>query len=179
MMKQTHLTLQSQKIKYIQELENNKIIRISNTLLAEKRRGIAKNISLKDATMDDRAIAMIAYNFLNLIILNSIYTDRLNFLREFIKEGKSSNRILIEHLRTTAETYGLFHRIFSKTYENEIIINIILFDYLVYRFHLKGFGFYDPVLVYLEDLKNNNSLYSPSIDEAKKNIYYLFKFKSK
>lgn len=160
------------KIQSFQKLDDNKIIQLSGNLKVVKW-SIEKIFpSLKGPLLDKKVIALIAYEFLSLLIGNLIYDNELNFIRKFIKDGKKSKKLVIEYL--TSRNYSSYHKIYPELLETEIIINIILFRWLVYKVHLKGFKLSDADFVYFEDLRNKRTLIAKSVDEAKQGIYYEF-----
>ena len=160
------------KIQSFNKLENNKIIQLSKTVRIVKWSTESIFPCLQGPLLDEKVIALIAYEFLSLLIGNLIYKDRLDFIREFIKEGVKSKKLVIEQL--TSRHYSPYHKIYPELLETEIIINIILFRWLVYRVHLKGFRLSSADFVYLEELKNRKTLIAKSVDEAKRGFYYKF-----
>jgi len=162
------------KIRSFKKLENNRIIRLSKTVRIVKW-SIESTFfpHLQGPLLDEKVIALIAYEFLSLLVGNLIYNDKLDFIRDFIKEGKKSKKLVIEHL--TSRHYVPYHKIYPELLEAEIIINIILFGWLVYKVHIKGVKLLSsPDFVYLEDLKSRKTLIAKSVDEAKQGIYYGF-----
>ena len=160
------------KIQSFKELEGNKIIQLSKTVRVVKWTIESIFPNLQGPMLDEKVIALMAYEFLSLLIRNQIFNDKLDFIREFIKEGKKSQKLVIEHL--TSGHYSPYHKIYPELLETEIIVNIVLFRWLVYRVHLKGFRLSSTDFVYLEDLRNKRTLIAESVDEAKQGIYYEF-----
>jgi len=160
------------KIQSYKKLESNKTIRLSKTVRVEKWTIESIFPNLQGPLLDEKVIALIAYEFLSLLIGNLIYNDKLDFIREFIKEGRKSRKVVIEHL--TSRHYSPYHKIYPELLETEIVINIILFRWLVYKVHLKAFKLSSTDFVYLEDLRNKRTLIAKSVDEAKQGIYYEF-----
>jgi len=154
----------SNKIKSFKNAENNIIVPISKTLKAERSSGKKINISLEGPRLDKRIPALIAYEFLSLIINNQIYNTRFDFIRDFIIENIKCDKLVIEEIQGK---YELCHIIFPKFLPTEIIINIFLFGWHGFRVYLKGFQLSPPELVYLEDLRNSKVRFFNSIDELK------------
>ena len=162
------------KIQFFEKLKDNKIVQLSkNTKIVKwsiKPESIFPN--LQDSFMDEKVIVLIAYEFLSLLIGNLIYEDKFDFIREYIKKGEISKKLVIESL--TSKHYSPYHKIYFELSETEVVINIVLFRWLVYKVHFKKFellGVTD--FVYLEDLKNKRMLFAKSIDEAKNNNYFI------
>lgn len=162
----------TEKIQYFKKLKDNKIIQLSKTVRVVKWTIESIFPNLQGPLLDEKVIALIAYEFLSLLIGNLIYNDKLDFIRKFIKEGGKSEKLVIEHL--TSRHYSPYHKIYPELLETEIIINIVLFRWLVYKVHLKGFKLSSTDFVYLEDLINKRTLIAKSVDEANKGIYYEF-----
>lgn len=162
----------AEKIQSFQELENNRIMQLSKTFKVVKRPIDTMFPSLQGKLLDEKVIALMAYEFLSLLIGNLIYDYKFDFIRKFIREGKTSEKLVIEGLRS--RQYDTYHKIYPELLEKEIIINIILFGWLWYKVHFKGFNLKSADPVYLEDLKNKMPLISLSVDEAKQGIYHEF-----
>lgn len=160
------------KIQFFEKLKDNKIVRLSKNTKIVKWPIEPKSIfpNLQGSFVDEKVIALIAYEFLSLLIGNLIYKDRFDFIREFIMEGKKSEKFVIERL--TSRHYSPYHKIYFELPETEIVINIILFRWLVYKVHFKDFKLLNDSPVYLEDLKNRKVLFAKSVSEAKKSNYY-------
>jgi hypothetical protein len=130
--------------------------------------------SLEGPLLDEKFIALMAYEFLSLLLGNLVYDDRLDFVRQFIKEGIKTNKLFIKNL--TSEKYGALHVIYPELSETEIIINIILFRWLVYEIHIKvsikDFNVLSSDFVYVEDLKNRNTLIAESVNEYRQGIFF-------
>lgn len=164
------------KIQSFQELEPDKMIQLSNNLKVVKREtGPIEQCftNLKDKRVNllgERVVVLMAYEFLSLLIGNSIYEDRLDFIRNFIREGKQSAKLVIKSFMT--RDYSPDHRIYPELLKREIIINIILFGWLWYKVLLKSFALSSPDFVYVEDLKNKKTLIAETVAEAKQDIYF-------
>jgi len=158
------------KLQSFQRLEDNKVIQLSETIKVVKWSIDSIFPALQGKLLDEKVIVLIAYEFLSLLIGNLIYDRKLGFIRNFIKKGTMSDKLVIEHL--TSRHYDPYHKIYPELLETEIIINIILFRWIVYKVHIKGFKLSTVDFVYLEDLINKKSLIAKSVDEAKQGIYY-------
>ena len=163
------------KIQFFEKLKDNKIVRLSKNTKIVKWSIEPESIfsNLQDSFIDEKVIVLIAYEFLSLLIGNLIYEDNFDFVREYIRKGEISKKLIIESL--TSKHYSPCHEIYSELSETEIVINIILFRWIVYKVHFKKFkllGITD--FVYLEDLKNKREmLFTKPIDEAKNNNYFI------
>jgi hypothetical protein len=166
------------KIESFKKLELDKMISLSNNLRAVKRETGPIEPCFTDVTgksvglLDERVPVLMAYEFLSLLRGNLILHEQFGFVRESIKNGTKSEKLLVEHV--ARKEYEPYHEIYPELLETEIIINIILFGWMWYKVHFKDFKLSSPDFVYLEDLKNKRPLYAKSVDEAKKGIWYEF-----
>lgn len=160
------------RISLLKKSDDNKIIELSAKVIVRKFPTGPSFPSLEAPLIDERIIVLIAYEFLSLLLGNLIYNSTLDFIREFIREGIKSDKLLIEDL--TTRSYGTFHKIYPEVLETELIINIILFRWFLYRIHIKGFKLSSGDFVYVEDLKNRKTLIAESLEEARQGIYYDF-----
>lgn len=160
------------KIKLLQELENDKEIFLSKSLKVVKRAIKSPLPNLKGPILDERFIALVAYEYLSLVIGNLILHHKLDFVRKFIKDGEKSENLNIEYF--TTRCYEPSHTIYPEFLETKVIMNINLFGWLLYKVHINlgGPKLKCPDIVYLEDLKNKRTLFAKSFDEAKQGIFY-------
>lgn len=165
------------RIESLKTAENGQTISLSNEIKAVKRSGKTVSLSLQGSKFDNRIIALIAYEYLSLLIGELIYNSKLDFIRKFIIENITSPSIDIEKLR--GNKYEPYHFIFPEYLENEVVIQVSLFGFLVYRLHLniRGFKDFKYDFFYLEDLVNKRPIFAQTVEEAKQNKYYLFQSK--
>lgn len=162
----------AKKIESFQELENDKVIFLSKSLKVVKRSINLPFPDLKVPILDERFIALVAYEYLSLAIGNLILHSKLDFVRKFIKDGEKSENLNIEYF--TTRYYESSHTIYPDFLETKIIMNIGLFGWLLYKVHINlgGPKLKCPDIVYLEDLKNKRTLFAKSYDEARQGIFY-------
>lgn len=160
----------SRKIRSFDQLEENKIIQLSRSVRVVKWSIDSVFPNLQGPLLSEKVITLIAYEFLALLVGNLIYSEKLEFIREFIRRGNESDKIVIEQL--TSRHYDPYHKIYPQLSETEIVVNIILFRWLVYKVHLRGLELISLDSVYLEDLQNRKTLIARSVDEAKRGVYY-------
>jgi hypothetical protein len=100
-----------------------------------------------------------AYEYLSLIVGVNIYSEAFREVRELIN-GQIKNSKFIEVEQLTSKVPQSFHRIYPEYLEDRIIINIWLFEYVVYKvtFRRAVLKKIDGNEVpYLEDLENKRS----------------------
>jgi len=164
------------KIQSFQELDHNKVIKLSKSVQVTRWSTGPTFPSLQGPLLDEKVIALMAYEFLSLLLGNLVCESRLDFVREFIKEETKSDKLFIENLHS--EKYGALHVIYPELSDTEVIINIILFRWLVYKVHIKvnikDFNVLSSDFVYVEDLKNRNTLIAESVNEYRQGIFLKF-----
>lgn len=167
-----------EKIESLKRLKPDVMIQLSNNLKAVNRKiGSIEQcfVDLKDKRvqfLDERVVVLMAYEFLSLLMGNLIRDHTLHFIRDFIREGETSDRLVVGHYMTGS--YSPDHGIYAEFSDEQITINIILFGWWWYKVHLKGVVLSSPDFVYAEDLRNRKPVWAKSIDEAKRNIWYEF-----
>ena len=160
----------STKIHSFEQLEENKIIQLSRSIRIVKWSIDSVFPNLQGPLLNEKVLVLIAYEFLALVIGNLIHSEKLDFIREFVRGGNKPDKIVIEQL--TSRHYDPYHKIYPQLSKTEIVVNIILFRWLFYKVHLRGLELVGLDSVYLEDLQNRKTLIARSVDEAKQGIYY-------
>lgn len=162
----------AEKIKLLQELENDKVIFLSKSLKVVKRSINSPFPDLKGSILDERFFALIAYEYLSLAIGNLVLHHKLDFVRKFIKDGERSENLNINPGITRA--YKPYHSIHPEFLETKVVINIIMFGWLFYKVHfnLGSPKIQSPDIVYYEDLKNKKTLFAKSVEEGRQGIFY-------
>lgn len=167
-----------EKIESLRNLEPNKMIQLTNGLKAMNREtGPIEQCfaSLKGKTvelLDKRVIVLMAFEFLSLLIGNSILDDAFNFLRDFIRRGQESQNLSVEDfVYPRCEAY---HEIYPELLSNEIVISIVLFGQFLYKVYFKNFKLTCPDFAYVEDLKNRKTLIAESLEQAKQGRFISF-----
>ncbi len=159
-----------ERIKFFENQEDESFVQLSKNLKAIKRS--VKNLfpSLLGPLIENKMIVLIAYEYLSLLLGDLIYDSYLDYIRAFIRNSIESKDIFVEPL--SARHYLPYHKIYPELLDEETIINIRLFEWLVYKVHFKNIRVRCKDYVYVEDLKNKKSYIAESLEEAKKNIYY-------
>lgn len=110
--------------------------------------------------VDERLPALIAYEFLALLMGNMIYEHCFDEIRQFIHPGERTDRCTIERLG--AERYGTFHALDLQIGEEDFTIFVRFFRCLVFSVLFSRFRYLGIDGVYLEDLKERKSLVAKS-----------------
>jgi|APHig6443717817_1056837.scaffolds.fasta_scaffold35403_2 hypothetical protein len=130
----------------------------------------------KNKPIEERAAILMAYEYLSLIVGQNIYSDAFKEVRELINSEIDSSK-LIEVEQLTSKIPQPFHRIYPEYLEDRIIINIWLFEYVVYKVIFKQVTLSKidgNEVPYLEDLENKKSLVAKSVAEAKNKHWYEY-----
>jgi len=162
-----------EKLDSFKKLENNIKVKLTEKEKIVKWGVQEFELCLSGPIIDNRAIILISYNYLSLLIGKLIYGQRLEFLRNYILDGVESEKISIQRFRT--RKYSSFHQICPEFFTSKVILTIILFGYMVFKVNLNNSLPKVQDYVYLEDLENKKTLFSESIDNAKKGKYFNIK----
>lgn len=130
----------------------------------------------KNKPIEERVAVLMAYEYLSLIVGVNIYSEAFREVRELIN-GQIKNSKFIEVEQLTSKVPQSFHRIYPEYLEDRIIINIWLFEYVVYKvtFRRAVLKKIDGNEVpYLEDLENKRSFIAKSVAEAKNKHWYEY-----
>jgi hypothetical protein len=159
-----------EKISSFLDLPNDELVKLSKRYKVIKwdMKGSRPNFSGKP--LDEKAIVLIAYEYLALLIGRTVLGTKLDFIRNYINNNKNSARIIVEPFH--ASKYQPFHKIFPEFHDTETVIIIDFFSWIVYKVHFKKVKINTLDVVYLEDLRGKKSLISHSVKEAKEGKYY-------
>ena len=117
--------------------------------------------------MDERIVVLIAYNYLCLLLGKLIFNNRLQFIREFILNGLSTEQISIDQQFYTSE-YQPFHRIHYEADDISITIKILLFGSIHYTVTFWGISTYISNKILIEDLKCKRIAFAETFEDAER-----------
>jgi len=159
------------QIKQLRQLPNDQCLQLSPNYSVIKNSVVSQFPALDGEFIDDKVIALIAYEFLALSFGKLICDQRFSFLRDFINSGNSSNKINIERLH--AEKYGAFHRLYAEYFPDRIVVTVELFGWLVFKVSILGFTSKNdnPVIIMYLQNKDKRTLFANSLAEAKKGSF--------
>lgn len=145
-------------------------VKLSDSYSAIKRKFKDIYQTPGEIDMNERVIVLIAYNYLCFILGSVMFNERLNFIRDFIRNNTHSENIKIEQNPYTND-YEPFHRIYYEANDVSITVFILLFGSLYYKVMFLGFITVNQNKILIEDLKSNRILFLESFDEIKKGYY--------
>ena len=123
--------------------------------------------------VDQRSPTLMAFEFLSLLLGKTIYDNKLNHIKSFVNNNSQTNNISVKYF--IGKKPLPFHRIFPEYLDDGVVVNIWLFEYVVYKVKfLKLIINKVPDFVYLEDLKNRKSLGAYTVKDAKGNNWREF-----
>ena len=152
----------------------NTPVKLPNNAFAFKRIYKETYPTPEKVFMDERIIILIVYNYLCLVLGDLIFNNRLNFIRDFIKNKTSTEKIIVNQYPYTEE-YRPYHEIFYITDDVSIKITLILFGSIVYEIVFKRITICNNNMILIEDLKNKRILIAKTFEEAEKGIYHTNK----
>lgn len=112
-------------------------------------------------SIDDRLVALVAYEYLSILIGNHIHRSSFQSTRDFILTSKNSDLLSIEHYFAGSE-YGPFHALLLVPTDAGIRIDLRFFRSITFVVTFGGFDYEGLDPVYYEDLHNHQSCFSPS-----------------
>jgi len=119
-----------------------------------------------------RVPALIAYEFLALLIGDLIYQDTFNEIRQYIRAGVCSDRYEVQ--RRSSGKYAPIHAIGLQPDEAHFTVFVRFFRWLVFAVKFYGFTYLGLDAVYFEDLKQRRSLIAISRSDAQDGKWYIF-----
>jgi hypothetical protein len=157
------------KINSYEKLGNNEIIRLNKNESIGKWEIKTFEPSLEGTLLDEKVMVLIAYEYLALLLDKEIFTDKFNFIRDYILINATSSKLSVNRFGT--RKYLPYHKIYPEFFSRYTIINITLFGWLLFKVRI-GIPVENVIdLVYLEDLKRKRTLFSESVNNAKNGIY--------
>jgi hypothetical protein len=157
--------------KIFDELEENIPLAISDSYTFVKRPITRLQPELDPKIrIDDRLPALIAFEFLALLLGNQILSADFDEIRKFIRYGTPTEMISIEQVN--GKKNDTFHAIVVEPNKNTIRFHIRLFRFITFFVTFKHYVYNGLDSVYIEDLKSRKSLYARTQEDAKQNIWY-------
>ena len=115
--------------------------------------------------VDDRLLALIAFEFLSLLIGKLIFRPSFHPIRQYIQSKFDTDVVTVEHF-AAGRKYDTFHAIAVAPLEGVIRVDIRLFRWIASVVTLHGFDYRGPDSVYFEDLQTPRSLFAPTREDA-------------
>ncbi|MCZ6702561.1 MAG: hypothetical protein O6940_05915 [Ignavibacteria bacterium] len=160
------------KLDEFKKIEVDKSHKLTNSITVIKRKFVSWFQKPSESYMDERVIALIAYNYLCMVIGDIIIDSRMNFIREFILDGTKTDNLYIEQIPYTNK-YAPYHKIFSEPGETEIKVTIVLFGSIISYAIVKNLSApkdYNWILV--QDLEERSVMLAESFEAVKKREIY-------
>jgi hypothetical protein len=126
---------------------------------------------LGQSHIDDRLFALIAFEFLSLLIGKLIFRPSFDPIRKYILRGFDAEIVTVEHFAAGRE-YGTFHAMTVSADEGAIQIDIRLFRWIAIVVTFRGFDYRGPDSVYFEDLLTPRSLIAHTRADATQGNWY-------
>jgi len=160
------------KLDEFKKIEVDKPHKLTDNITVIKRKFVEWFQKPSEPYMDERVIALIAYNYLCMVIGDIILDARMDFIRGFILNGTKTDNLIIEQIPYTNK-YAPYHKIFSEPEETEIKVTIVLFGSIVCFVTVKNLSApknYNWILV--QDLEERSVMISESFEAVKKREIY-------
>ncbi len=121
---------------------------------------------LRGTLVDDRLPALIAFEFLSLLIGQLIHQPEFDGIREYVQGGPQTDRLSVERLGA-GDKYDTYHVLFVEPHQSAFHLHIRFFRWLAYRVTFHAFDYRGQDSVYLEDLMTPMSMFAPTLEDAK------------
>lgn len=121
---------------------------------------------------DDRLFALIAFEYLSLLIGNLVFRPSFNAIRQYILSEVDTGKVVVEHFAAGRE-YDTFHAMTVTAEEGAIRIDIRLFRWIAIVVTFRGFDYRGPDSVYFEDLETKRSLFALTRKDAMQDKWYV------
>jgi len=153
------------------QLEEDDPLQIPTGETFVKRRTPPLQPELGATRADGRLMALVAFEFLSLLIGKLIHRTSFHPVRQYIRDGDETGVVTIEHF-AAGKKYDAFHAIAVAPIEGAIRVDIRLFRWLTSRVTFHGFDYRGLDSVYFEDLKSPRSLFAPTREDARNGNWF-------
>jgi hypothetical protein len=162
-----------QAMQRFRESPENTPVRLSPERVAVRWTVVSTFPSLEKSEMSPRLVALMAYNYLCLLFDQDVLNPWFDFVRRFIREGVSDDRLKIQTF--TSRKYNCFHRLHPEFGSGQLKIHLVLFGWLIYVVEITGLVVRAPQTVYIEDLENKRVVLAESIDHLRRGEWHTNK----
>ena len=144
-------------------------VRLSAQTSAIKR-AAASIIPKVGFRMDERMPALMSYNFLCLLIGDTVRDSSLDEIRNFVRGAEKPEAIEIAALRR--KEYRPFHELYPTQRADDLVIQLSLFHWIVYEVRFRNVVYKGPDTVLVEDLATGGILIADTVQDAKEGSFY-------
>jgi len=120
--------------------------------------------------IDNRLAALIAFEFLSILIGNLILHSAFDQIRNYVRYGTPTDRILIKHVH--GKQPDPIHAIVVEPMNDAIKFHVRLFRLITFLVTFQNYSYNGLDSVYMEDLKLQKSLFAKTREEAKQGLWY-------
>jgi hypothetical protein len=158
----------------ILELENGKMIKVTNAINIKKNTLNRITPDLTTPTLDNRAILLVLYEFFYLMCFGEqMLDDSYNFIREYIINGKNDGRINIERYYTRQD-YLPLHILICNEGES-LEAKFIIFNSIYNILKINGIKLpNNKGYIFIDDIQKKKFYYNNNLEEARNNIFKSF-----
>ncbi|QOJ29807.1 MAG: hypothetical protein HRU80_13375 [Ignavibacteriales bacterium] len=162
-----------EKLIKFHEQGSDEPIKLTNRHTIVKRRFLNWFPAASATNMDNRIIALMAYNYLCITTGEMIFDEYFDSVREYIKSGIISKYLQFEQFPYNGP-YKPYHKIYRENKSDEIIVTIVLFGSIVYKVRFMNLRIMtDDNYIIIQELVDKKLYFAQTIQEAKKGLYYF------
>jgi hypothetical protein len=160
------------KLKEFNDLKVDQPFQISNTLKVIKRKFMSLFPLAGNVDMDDRIVALIAYNYLCITVGDIVFDERFDVVTDMILNGSKSDNIIIKQFPYNGP-YKPYHKLYLESLEDRTKVTIVLFGSIAYVISFLYIKIMTDNHVIIQDLVEKKLYFSLKIEDAKQGIYYV------
>jgi len=123
---------------------------------------------LSASQVDPRLPALIAFEFLAVIIGDQIYKTGLDPIRSFVLEGTPSETLQITDLQAGKRS-GPIHAVLIRPVQPALVLQVRFFRWLTFEITLKNIQYNSIDSIYFEDLLSGDSYFAANHRDAENN----------
>lgn len=120
---------------------------------------------LSAAAHNDRLPALVAYEFLALLIGDQVYKPSLDPIRSFVVGGTRPEDIEIKY-HQAGKTYGPIHAILIQPVQPALSIQVRFFRWLTFEITIGALQYSGPDSIYFEELVSGESFFAATHEDA-------------
>lgn len=163
----------SSAIETSKSLENYRPVQLTPNIRLIKREAETFNLKMPGKILDLALTLTISFEYLALLIGNSILDTRFDYIRKCILKNQPCNSISINSY--FSRPYKPYHSLSAKYINGQLCIQVCFFGALIYKISYHNTlvnGKNTPCPLYLEDLLNKKSFLALSIKDAEEGVFY-------
>ena len=151
--------------KQFRDCDNGKELRLPTGEIVVKNEATVQIPRLTERHVDNRVAVLIAFEFLALCLGHAIYERGFDAIRDYIRNGTKTEHVQV--LNKATRRYRPMHTVRFQIREKDLTVFVQFFGWYVFEVTFRDILLPSQEVVYVEDLKNKQSLMALSLDDAR------------